>query len=152
MKWFAAEPNVKKQYKFTFALHRFEHINIVAKFRMGCHWLKSEERMVDGIFVPRSKRLCTLCDLQKREDEMHIFECPFYNDITLEFQHLLRHICHDSCQNAEMVNWSWSFSDHSFRCFMNNHHDPNFWKDLAYFLIACRQKRSLWANSATLGM
>ena len=120
-------------------LHRFDHINVVAKFRMGCHWLRCEE-VVDRIKILRFQRLCTLCDFHKCEDEMHIFECPFYNDIGLKFQQLFKHICCDNCQNNHMTVWNWNFSDDRFRQLMNGYQDPSFWLDLA-FMIACRKKR-----------
>lgn len=141
IRWFSVHPDVAKHTKFTSMLHRFDHINVVAKFRMGCHWLKCEERVVDRIKIPRSQRLCTLCDFHKCEDEMHIFECPFYNDIRLKFQQLFKHICCDNYQNNNMTIWSWNFSDDNFRQFMNGYQDPSFWLDLAFFLIACRKKR-----------
>ena len=89
---------------------------------MRCHWLKCEERVVDRIKIPRSQRLCTLCDFNKCEDEIHIFECPFHNDIRFKFQRLFKNSCCDNYQNNNMTIWNWNFSDDNFRKFMNGYH------------------------------
>lgn len=141
-RWFYADPCMMKQTKYTSVLHRFEQINTIAKFRMGCHWLNCETaRKVDGVCIPRSERVCTLCDFNRCEDEMHVFECPFYTDIRLRYQNLFRHICLDEFQDNDMVVWSLEFTDDQFRKFMNGYNDPAFWPDLANYLIACRKKR-----------
>ena len=136
------DPCMVKQPKYISVLHKFEQINTIDKFRMGCHWLNCETtRKVDGICLPRSKRVCTLCDFNRCEDEMHIFECPFYTDLRLKYQSLFRHVCCVDFQDNDMVVWSMEFTDDKFRKFMNGHNDPAFWPDLAYYLIACRKKR-----------
>jgi len=141
-RWFYADPCMVKQPKYISVLHKFEQINTIAKFRMGCHWLNCETtRKVDGICLPRSKRVCTLCDFNRCEDEMHLFECPFYTDLRLKYQSLFRHVCCDDFQDSDMVVWSMEFTDDKFRKFMNGHNDPAFWHDLANYLIACRKKR-----------
>ena len=38
--------------------------------------------------MARHNRLCTLCDTQSREDEMHILECPFYQDVRDRYHRL----------------------------------------------------------------
>jgi len=149
IKWFAADPDCARHVKFTAALHRFDHINVVAKFRMGCHWLKCEKRVVAGREISRSQRMCELCEYNKCEDEMHIFECPFYNDIRLKFRHLFQHVCSDAFQNNDMTVWSWVFLDENFRIFMNGYQDPCFWLDLSHFLIACREKRKVGMRAIT---
>ena len=103
IRWFSVHPDVAKHTKFTSMLHRFDHINVVAKFRMGCH---CEERVVDRIKISSFQRLRTLCDFHKCEEEMHIFDCPFYNDIRLKFQQLFKHICCDNYQNNNMTIWN----------------------------------------------
>ncbi len=43
--------------------------------------------MVKGL-IPRSERVCKLCKYNQCDDEMHLFECPFYNDIRIRFHRL----------------------------------------------------------------
>ena len=69
----------------------------------------------EGVSTPRSKRLCGLCALNKTGNEMHVFECPFYNDIRLEYQSLFKHLCSSEYQDDLMVVWNWGFSDDKFR-------------------------------------
>ena len=93
-KWFAANySDDNGLIPFTSALHKRDQIRTIAQFRMGSHWLNSErKRLVDGIHIPRSMRHCQLCGFQKPEDEMHVFEFPFYNDIRPRYQKLLTYI------------------------------------------------------------
>ena len=93
-KWFAANySDDNGLIPFTSALHKRDQIRTIAQFRMGSHWLNTErKRLVDGIHIPRSMRHCQLCGFQKPEDEMHMFECPFYNDIRLRYQKLFTYI------------------------------------------------------------
>ena len=72
---------------------------------------------------------------------MHVFECPFYNDIRLEYHNLFQHLCRKVFQDDDMVIWNWEFSDDKFREFMNGGGDPSFWPMLANYLIACKKKR-----------
>ncbi len=89
-KWFAANNNDENGLiPFTSALHKRDQIRSIAQFRMGSHWLNTEiMRVVDGVHIPLSMRHCQLCGFQKSEDEMHVFEYPFYNDIRLRYQKL----------------------------------------------------------------
>ncbi len=93
-KWFAANNNGGNSLiPFTSALHKRDQIRSLAQFRMGSHCLDTERmRVVDGVHIPRSMRHCQLCGFQKPEDEMHVFECPFYNDIRLRYQKLFTDI------------------------------------------------------------
>ena len=69
---------------------------------MGYHWLNTERmRVVEIAHIPRSMRhCCQMCGFQKPEDEMHMFDCPFYNDIRLRYQKLFtdiyRHVNEDT--------------------------------------------------------
>ena len=58
-------------------------IQALARFRMSSHDLN----IVRGRHaqVARHNRVCTLCDTQSREDEMHILECPDYQDVRDRF-------------------------------------------------------------------
>ena len=98
-------------------------------------------RLVDGKEVPRSQRICRLCTFNKIEDEMHVFECPFYNDIRIKFQNLFSGLLSDTFGDNCMTMWIFDFSDGAFKKFMNDDHEDHFWVDLANFLIACKKKR-----------
>ena len=142
-KWFApVSIDNKKAMPFTYALHRRNQIRIIAQFRMGSHWLNSERmRLVNGIYQPRSMRHCQLCEFNKTEDEMHIFECPFYNNIRLRFQNLFTNIYRNIHEDTNMVVWNVDLCDTSFKSFINGDNTTCFWGELANYLIACRRAR-----------
>ena len=86
-KWFYPDPCRDIKLGYTNKLYRYDQIRIISQFRMGCHWLYCETlRKRLKVVIPRSQRICEMCDFNQRKDEMHIFECPFYNDIGLKFQ------------------------------------------------------------------
>jgi hypothetical protein len=49
-----------------YTLSRKERISVVAKFRMGVHWLNIDAGRMHNC-MPRSQRLCKCCDLRSRE-------------------------------------------------------------------------------------
>ena len=142
LKWFSRNPDMDMKSNYTSKLFSADQIRVIAKFRLSCHCLNCEHlRMIEGVNVPRSKRICGCCPFNKIEDEMHVFECPFYNDIRLEYYSLFQHLCRNVFQDDDMVVWNWEFSDDKFREFMNGDGDPSFWPKLANYLIACKKKR-----------
>ena len=53
--------------------------NVIAKFRTGDHKLRIETGRHCRPRLPPEQRLCTRCQLNKVEDEVHILiECPLY--------------------------------------------------------------------------
>ena len=142
-KWFApVRIDNNKVMPFTYALHRRDQVRIVAQFRMGSHWLNSERmRLVNGIYHPRSLRHCQLCELNKLEDERHIFECPFYNNIRLRFQNLFTSTFSNIYEDNNLVVWNVDICDMSFKSFMNGNNTKRFWRDLANYLLSCRKTR-----------
>ena len=80
--------------------------------------------------------------LNQREDEMHIFECTFYNDVRLKFQGLFSGLLRDSYGDNNMTMWNFEFSDSEFKTLMNGDSTESFWVDLANFLLACKKKRA----------
>ena len=117
---------------FTSALHKRDQIRSIAQFRMGSHWLNTERmRVVDGVHIPRSMRHCQLCGFQKPEDEMHVFECPFYNDIRLRYQKLFTDIYRHVHEDTDLTVWNVEFCDSTFRTFMNGNGTKTFWSNLA---------------------
>jgi hypothetical protein len=90
-RWFTrhdAHDPAKKHVRsgFTYCLHRYHHIRTVARFMLGVHWLNTEKLRTQGI--PRSQRLCPCCSLD-REDELHVFMCPAYQEVRPFFPAIL---------------------------------------------------------------
>ena len=118
-RWFAQSDWVCK-HSFIYNLFERDQICVVAQFRMGVHWL-------NNICMPRStqrsKRTCACCF--DREDEMHLFECPFYADFRQKYHCNLP--AHQSAHNdADML------------MLMNGGNDQESWRNFANFLLACK--------------
>ena len=58
------------------------------RFRLGAHDLNVVSgAWAEGIRLPREKRVCSCCAMNKVEDETHlIFECPHYSIIRMGFE------------------------------------------------------------------
>jgi hypothetical protein len=136
-KWFASPVFCASKSPF-FHLHRREQIKVIAQFRMGSHWLNSEKGRVaqDGSLVARSNRLCPCCSFNCREDELHVFECPFYNNIRLRFQSLFREEA-----DIDLIVWNLQLSDEDMLDLTNGDGSREFWNDMADFILACKKKR-----------
>jgi hypothetical protein len=143
-KWFArTTTNGTVVMPFTMALQSKEHIHTVAQFRMGAaYWLNCERRFLKGVYQPRSTRICNLCTFGKTEDEMHIFECPFYNSIRLRFRHMFTDYVREYYGDNDLTVWSVHFNDDAFNYFMNGNKSKTSWRNLARFLVACRKARA----------
>jgi hypothetical protein len=112
---------------FTRHLHIPTQIQALARFRMGSHDLN----IVRGRHaqVARHNRVCTLCDTQSREDEMHILECPAYQDVRDRFMGLFP-------AGFEQVD------EASMRVIMNPGRDEgDKWRMLADFISCCMSVR-----------
>jgi hypothetical protein len=127
--WFRADKWVRKE-SFAFHLSQPTHVKIVAQFRLGMHWLEVQQgrwkKGSNGLGVPRSQRTCPLCK-QGVEDELHLWECPAYE------QHRDRY--KDLCEKPP-EGWT----DGAFRERMNRGSQQN-WTDLAGFLGCCKDTR-----------
>ena len=53
-----------------------------SKVRMGVHWLNADRLW----YLPRSQRVCKCCRLLVREDELHLLECPGYEDLRRRYE------------------------------------------------------------------
>ena len=62
-------------------VHKWTHVRVIAKFRLGMHWLRTETEHN----IPRSTRICTICHLSDREDELHVLVCPAYMHLHHKF-------------------------------------------------------------------
>ena len=147
-KWFSPPDDMQGVSRsYVSFLHRPEQIKILARFRMGAHWLNSECARSDTQhrFVPRSSRVCPCCSFQAREDEMHLLECPFYNDIRLHYPSLFKP--RDDLDPEGLMVWSVQADDQTMRSIMNGD-TFQFWSTLANFLLACKSKRqTLFPNT-----
>lgn len=72
---------------------------------------------------------------------MHVFECPFYNDIRLRFQRLFTNGCCFASEDPDLTIWNVELSDRGMRRFMNGNGSNTFWTDLADFLLMCKKKK-----------
>jgi hypothetical protein len=127
-RWFAdGECDIKST--FWYALNRPEQITTIARFRMGCHWLNIENDRIAKTYTPRSLRLCRCCDMGVREDEMHVLECPLYQDLR--------------CAHGVLsYNGVGGNEDAVMQEHMNGSDNAvAFWNCMASFLIRCKFKR-----------
>ena len=132
-KWFAAE-DVDLKSTFWYNLNTPKQISIVARFRMGCHWLDVENGRISRPRVPRSQRICKCCTLRAREDELHVLHCPLY--VGLRWTHSvffkgdkIGTVGEDQMMKEDM-NITSSSSDNA-----------RFWQNMASFLIKCKLER-----------
>ena len=127
-RWFADEGSDIGS-AFWYALNRPEQITTVARFRMGCHWLNIENDRIAKTYIPRSHRLCRCCDMGVREDELHVLECPLYQDLRCAH----RILSYDGAGDSE---------DTVMKEHMNSIDNPGvFWNCMASFFIRCKFKR-----------
>ena len=151
--WFA--PVNGGESRFTRSLNRPDQIRIIAQFRTSSHWLNSEKQRGDGKkgLIPRSERVCKLCKYNQCEDEMHLFECPFYNDIRIRFHRLFSSFVakkfdnNQSALDLDITVWNLELSDNDMKSLMNGDGSNCFWNDLANFLLACKRKRCQHLNT-----
>jgi hypothetical protein len=133
LKWFEPGADVTGKQRFTYHLFDKDQVHAMARFRMGVHWMNSEcmRKGADGRPVLRSARLCPCCTSGAREDEMHVFECPFYQDIRVRYQQLF------PTGQEDVALWD----DSHMKSAVNGNGTRSFWNKLANFLLACQRKR-----------
>jgi hypothetical protein len=77
--WFRVDGSVDKRKSFARHLKWRQQISAVARFRMGSHHLDIDSRRWGLGQTIRSSRVCTCCEMNIVEDEMHVvFECSLY--------------------------------------------------------------------------
>jgi len=131
-KWFAADSSNDRFSTFWYNLNRFSQIQIVARFRLGSHDLEIDKGRRAKPCIRRSERKCKLCNLDAREDELHVMHCPVYFEFRAQFPRIF-------------VNgwWTRGSEDCAMRRLMNVEacHPKLFWHDMAAFLKQCWDKR-----------
>jgi hypothetical protein len=133
-RWFAPmDMDMRKSFWYT--LSRKEHICVVAKFRMGVHWLNIDSGRMHNC-MPRSQRLCKACDLNSREDELHVLSCPVYRDLRARYTNtVFRQHGGETVRDMDLL----------MRTCMNPpakmYDYKEYWEDLAGFLLQSRFAR-----------
>lgn len=118
-RWFAVDKWVRREH-WSFWLHSPQHIRVMAQFRMGSHWLEIQKGRGR---VGRSERCCSTC-AGCIEDELHVLECPQYDDIRRQL--------------LGAVPSSWT--DSSVKSWMNKQSGED-WRNFAEFLLRCRLRK-----------
>ena len=141
LRWFSKGADTDLKDRFMYHLVDKDLVQAMARFRMGVHWLNSEcmRKGADGRMVARSDRVCPCCSSGAREDEMHILECPHYQDIRLRYSGLFP-VVEDG-----VVVWD----DDCMNKLMNGDGSRRFWNRLASFLLACKRSRAKVVASNT---
>jgi hypothetical protein len=134
-RWFApTDSDMRKSFWYT--LSRKEHISVVAKFRMGVHWLNIDAGRMHNC-MPRSQRLCKCCDLRSREDELHVLSCPLYRELRAQYTETVfrEQIGEAAVRDMDLL----------MKTCMNPpakmYEYKDYWEDLAGFLIRSRFAR-----------
>ncbi len=132
--WFAQDFENNKESTFWYNLHIWSRIQVIARFRLGSHQLEIEKGRWNRSYVCRSDRFCKLCNLQVREDELHIMHCPFYFEFRCQFPDIF---CHGW--------WRQDDEDEAMNQLMNVGRSgaKKFWNDFAVFLQKCWGKRKV---------
>lgn len=118
---------------FAHHLNRPEHVRVVARFRMRAHALNIERHG-----IARAARVCQCCvgaDGRHSciEDEMHVLECPAYEQLRQQFLDVLG--------AARMP-----VTDADMHTVMNPT-DPSQWRRLALFLLKVFEIRNMCADA-----
>ena len=113
---------------FAHHLNRPEHVRMVASFRMQAHTLNIEQHRIN-----RAERLCECCrDVHGShacvEDEMHLLECPAYEQVRLQFADVLGDVATPMTDSAMYT--------------VMNPTQPTQWRRLATFLQHVFELRS----------
>ena len=137
-KWFAAE-DVDLKSTFWYNLNKPKQISILARFRMGCHWLDVENGRMSRPRVPRSQRICKCCKLRAREDEMHVLHCPLYAGLRWMHGVFFKAGKIGTIGEDRMMKEDMNISSSSS-------HAAGFWRNLASFLIKCKLEREQYLN------
>ena len=115
---------------YVYTLHRYEHIRIIAQFRMASHWLGFE--YLCPTMEDRSKRHCVVCH-NVCEDELHLMKCPLYSDIRLKYKD---HIDFDHVNGGGFSGTLDQAIQHAM-----NGYGRAFWTAFACYLLDCKDRR-----------
>ena len=130
--WFAQDPETSKRTTFWYNLNIWSRIQVVARFRLGSHHLEIEKGRWNRNYVCRSHRICRMCNLRVREDELHIMYCPSYFEFRCQYPNIFQYGWW-RCDNEDVaMNWIMNGGSSDTR---------NYWNDLAVFLQKCWRKR-----------
>ena len=72
---------------------------------------------------------------------MHMFECPFDNDIRLCYQKLFTDIYRHVHEDTDLTVWNVELCDPTLRTLMNGNGTKTFWSNLADYLSTRRRAR-----------
>ncbi len=128
--WFRADGGVDKRKSFARHLKWRQQITAVARFRMGSHHLDIESRRWGMGQTIRSSRVCSCCDMNIVEDEMHVvLECSLYEREREEFFSSIG-------MRQEEVGRG------GMKGVMNGDGSLQHWQAVARFLLACSRRRA----------
>lgn len=121
-----------ERHGFAYHLNKPEHVRAVASFRMRAHELNIEQHN-----MPRAQRFCECCrDANGNhhcvEDEMHLLECPAYEQLRHQFADVLSAACNPMSDDAMYMTM--------------NPTEPVKWRRLASFLLKAFELRSSILN------
>jgi hypothetical protein len=119
--------HVHQRHSFTYHVHQPDLVQSLCMFRMGAHDLNIESMRRRG--VGRQNRVCQLCEAGVVEDEMHVLECPAYDDLRSQYQGVL----------GSRVQYPLS-DDDMHRCM--NPSGAQDWRRLGAFLYRVFKRRS----------
>jgi hypothetical protein len=129
--WFRhADQLVPKGEGFVYHVQNKHHIAAMARFRLGSSWLNIDRLRYGAGKRVRSARVCPCCqrfNLQAREDEMHVLECPTYAGLRAQY--------HD------VVSTIYTSSDNAMYMMMNKNNDSRAWRRLAEFMFKTQLER-----------
>lgn len=128
--WFRVDGGVNKNEAFTAHLKWRQQITAVARFRMGSHNLDIDARRWGQGQIARSQRICTCCDNQNIEDELHmVFECDLYHNERALFFGAIK-ASQESIEARDMKR------------VMNGDGSLGHWQAVAHFLQTCSKIRA----------
>ena len=117
----------KETHKYSEYLSEVKNLHLrsmLTRFRSGCHWLQVNRGRYSD--VPKQMRFCPICPSLVEDEQHFLIGCPAYSSIREKFQHLKLH----------------TYSDVA-KLFM----ECSDYKELAKFIIRCRELRSKIARS-----
>jgi hypothetical protein len=121
--WFSDDV-IAKGDSFINHLNCGKHICAMARFRLGSHNLAINQQRYTaqaGPRVQRTQRVCQCCDQSAVEDELHVFECPAFNELRATFNDVI-HPVPDNNLDAYMLS-------------TNNHGNNAYkWRRLAEYI------------------
>lgn len=133
-KWFAAH-DIEDRRSFVMCVSDPCRIGMLARFCFGAHGLMMERGRHICPKMPRSRRVCPCCDFQEREDELHLFQCPAYESIRLQYANTLYM---EVGYSTDASGWT----DDQFRMFVNRK-SRAAWNQLADMLIRITERRRM---------